>query len=525
MSLRVALVSALLLVAIAASLAVFWTGALVGTKNADATSESNHIILSFDLQGDLGNLDDGVGGLGNNNITVNLSNGRTFEFDGISTAPGSASLVTGGDITTPSLVLSDPEALRRHPEEGQSQSMARMSPSGSAPRSPLFRAAINDFENGMMYEFMPDLETGKMVVIGRSHDDLQESIDRPVAEENPVSRRLLSRGPQSLRSQTPREKGAKGKGIVGKGNMAPRQLEHNNNKNKNNRNNNDNINNNNKIINNRAEIMARPDGDFFDLMVVWTLWAECANATPGKQTVDFPCETNNYTEQAMRATIDLTVQMSNQVLALSGISTRLRLVHAYRHENPRFENPVGGYITLDDALEDITVDRTLHANRLRYGADAVSMFIYNPIYGYCGTAWKGEGGPNKAEKMLSVVDYRCATSRYDLLHELSHNLGAEHDRGTTNQCDVKNVSQYGYRHPQYPYRTVMAYDCNGFERQCDNNPFRGNGCWLLPVLSGPQSTFMVRDASGRPVPITMGDYENNNAWFIGQAMRKVRSYR
>ena len=95
MSLRVALVSALLLVAIAASLAVFWTGALVGTKNADATSESNHIILSFDLQGDLGNLDDGVGGLGNNNITVNLSNGRTFEFDGISTAPGSASLVTG----------------------------------------------------------------------------------------------------------------------------------------------------------------------------------------------------------------------------------------------------------------------------------------------------------------------------------------------------------------------------------------------------------------------------------------------
>ena len=65
MSLRVALVSALLLVAIAASLAVFWTGALVGTKNADATSESNHIILSFDLQGDLGNLDDGVGGLGN----------------------------------------------------------------------------------------------------------------------------------------------------------------------------------------------------------------------------------------------------------------------------------------------------------------------------------------------------------------------------------------------------------------------------------------------------------------------------
>ena len=47
MSLRVALVSALLLVAIAASLAVFWTGALVGTKNADAPPESNHIILPF----------------------------------------------------------------------------------------------------------------------------------------------------------------------------------------------------------------------------------------------------------------------------------------------------------------------------------------------------------------------------------------------------------------------------------------------------------------------------------------------
>lgn len=445
--------------------------------------------LSFTVHGYLGGTDGVRAGVHRNStITFRLSNRRTFRFDGFSADPTSPGHWAGWSGSA-SIVLSDPVDLLLG--EGE----------GTGPVGPtLFRGSINDFENGMMYEFIPDVNAGEMAVVGRRHQDL------PNSGHMPGRRRQLS-----LRGGKPDVATNMAEGEPSNSSRGSGANRHSN-----------------RPVGGPGP--QTPKGDFLDVMVVWTQWAECANATPMNHTVTFPCLLNMSTEAAMRSTVDLAIAMSNEVLKNSDISTRLRLVHSYRNEEEvNVEGTDGGMQLFERVIENMTEPDDgfmdgVHAKRHQYGATFVSLILHDDTHSMCGMAWQGEGKPVEAEELFNVIDLQCAITRYDLIHEIAHNLGARHDRGTQDDCDQHlDDIQYGYRHKEYPYRTVMAYDCKD-KNECDRSSFRLGGCSILPILSGPESRYMVGDPwkEGRPVLVTLGNTENNNSDYIRNAIREVQ---
>ena len=69
-------------------------------------------------------------------------------------------------------------------------------------------------------------------------------------------------------------------------------------------------------------------GGNLDIMVVWTRQAECR-----KSGLSSNCTPNSSTLRAMQAEVNLAVQETNTAFRLSGVNTRLLLVHAYRHSS------------------------------------------------------------------------------------------------------------------------------------------------------------------------------------------------
>ena len=136
-----------------------------------------------------------------------------------------------------------------------------------------------------------------------------------------------------------------------------------------------------------------------DVMVVWTKNAECANSDlhPG-------CELTSQTTTNILDKIQLAVDETNTAFALSGISSELRLVHAYLDAT---------YYETDQALNDLTYTGDgllddVHEKRIRFGADIVSLWIDSQAG--CGKGWVG---PNK-DYMFNVIHLSCATGRYHL---------------------------------------------------------------------------------------------------------------
>jgi len=235
-------------------------------------------------------------------------------------------------------------------------------------------------------------------------------------------------------------------------------------------------------------------GDVLDVMVVWTKDAECKNAgfVPG-------CTLTASTDSSMRALIDLAVEETNTAYEISGANTELLLVHAYRH-------PTYTASSFNGALDDVT-DNTVdgvHENREQYGADIVALIIDDPQY--CGIAWLG---PSK-NLMYSVTAWNCATGYYSFGHEIGHNLGLQHDRGTQFACSNSGYN-FGYRDTNGGFRSILAYSCA--QGQCDNNP--GGSCTRIIRFSNPNSGWQ-----GSPV----GNAENDNVRKINDVRATVAAY-
>jgi hypothetical protein len=107
-------------------------------------------------------------------------------------------------------------------------------------------------------------------------------------------------------------------------------------------------------------------GSNIDIMVVWTMAAEC-----GMSGLAYPCTFTANTELKMLGEINLAVAVTNTAFVESGISSQLRLVHAYRHST---------YTEVDTgrngaALTTLQQDASVRAQRFLYGADLVSIVI------------------------------------------------------------------------------------------------------------------------------------------------------
>lgn len=151
-------------------------------------------------------------------------------------------------------------------------------------------------------------------------------------------------------------------------------------------------------------------GSIIDIMIVWTLNAECRASF-----LDYNCLVTSQTHTNMRGKIDALIAANNEAYIKSGVLTQLRLVYAYRHPTYTLDEincgeALGHLTSMDDGqLDDV------HSYRSQYRADMVQM-ITAPC-GYCGVAFVGTG----ISWAFSVITSDCFDV-YSSAHELGHNM-------------------------------------------------------------------------------------------------------
>ena len=137
--------------------------------------------------------------------------------------------------------------------------------------------------------------------------------------------------------------------------------------------------------------------------------------------------------------VNLAIAETNQAFDNSGINVEIQLA--------KFHIDDSGYTNdLDDSLSSTLYHLTytqghskdidgqldyIHQMRKDVGADMVQLITTGQG---CGVAW-ASGNNINADRMFSVSKYSCAVGYYTFAHELGHNIGALHDKGTSNKCD------------------------------------------------------------------------------------------
>ena len=199
-------------------------------------------------------------------------------------------------------------------------------------------------------------------------------------------------------------------------------------------------------------------------------------STPGRRPAD--AQTNEiidllvvYTGDAlqgaggadgMRALIDAAVAEANTALENSQIFARVRLVASsgvdYQETGDISED-------LDNMFQDDTETDTdpgplmgVHDLRRAYQADVVCM-ITETTGGPVGLAYlMRDVSTDFSHEAFSVVQRQYATAYYALAHELGHNMGCQHDRGSATGPGVYEFSYaYLFVVDGVHYHTVMAY--------------------------------------------------------------------
>jgi len=230
-------------------------------------------------------------------------------------------------------------------------------------------------------------------------------------------------------------------------------------------------------------------------MVLYSADAECGNAG-----LPLGCVCTPTTEASIRSLIDLAIFETNTAYSLSGVNVVLNLVHAAYDD----------YVETDDmgtTLHALSAKPSVHALRQAYGADVVSIIVGRGQH--CRMAYMGPS----IGLMYSVSYYSCATGYYTFGHEIGHNFGLNHDRGSENQCTDAGYN-YGYRDPRAELRSILAYACNANE--CTGNPLPGGApCTQVLRFSNTYALY-----NGKPI----GDANNNSARRINEVAAEVSNY-
>jgi hypothetical protein len=242
------------------------------------------------------------------------------------------------------------------------------------------------------------------------------------------------------------------------------------------------------------------DGSELGILVTWTKTAECK-----RSGLDDSCTLTETTKENMLAMIHLAVAETNVAFDLSGVKTNLKLVHAYRVETDGPELAMtDAIVSLRDTSDGVYDD--VHEKREQYGADLVSMIHSDTTH--CGI---GISGPRKRD-MFSVTSFLCATGNFSFGHEIGHNLGSNHDRGTSKKCEEDGTYNYGFRDPNANFRSIMAYGCQTGE--CDGNSGAGN-CIRVQRFSNSMMQYKSQ---------SIGNASNDNARKINDVIAEVSNY-
>lgn len=176
---------------------------------------------------------------------------------------------------------------------------------------------------------------------------------------------------------------------------------------------------------------------------------------------------------AIRAEIQLAVDVANAAYVASGIGSRLRLVHM---DEVTYDEVTGwdGFLDHLTRLWDPDDGYFDHAHDLRnlYGADLVSLIVEDSFSGTIGVTTCGiapvmqEMLPEFESLALSAVNRECSADNWTLAHEIGHNQGCAHNRENSSVAGLYTYS-YGHRFMgnTQAWRSIMAYDgAEGWER-------------------------------------------------------------
>lgn len=159
-------------------------------------------------------------------------------------------------------------------------------------------------------------------------------------------------------------------------------------------------------------------------------------------------------ESRARATVDLLVAETNVALRNSGVSARIRLVHA----------AVVPYVESGDSSTDLNraaapgdgfLDQ-LPALRDTYAADLVAVITEQMESAYCGRGYINAVGAS-GRFAYSVTARRCTANGRTFAHELGHNMGATHDWYVSGLTSGAFTYSKGYVSLPGRFRDVMAY--------------------------------------------------------------------
>lgn len=170
-------------------------------------------------------------------------------------------------------------------------------------------------------------------------------------------------------------------------------------------------------------------------------------------------------DAAVRAMAQLIVEKANDSFELSNILITARLVGVWAAES----DPVN----IDDfdrliAPSDGKWDG-VHAARRAVGADIVTLVTPN-LVGSCGRGTIRA----TAATAFSLLDHLCISNNTGV-HEIGHNMGAQHDRDHAGNSSTPYA--YGYKDLSHCFRDVMSYPdgCTRLTDYFSNPDIRYNG--------------------------------------------------
>ncbi|MBI4718243.1 MAG: hypothetical protein HY763_10590 [Planctomycetes bacterium] len=162
---------------------------------------------------------------------------------------------------------------------------------------------------------------------------------------------------------------------------------------------------------------------------------------------------------AIRAEVQMAVDVANQAYDNSNISIRVRLV--YTAEVNYDESG-----TYDDHLDRLTdsgdgILDSLHSTRNSYGADTVSLLVDDTDPQPDGTSTAGLAWCSvNSGSAFSIVNWSAAAGNFSYPHEVGHNQGCDHDRDNGAVGCGEYSYSFGHRFTGDSFqlwRTVMAY--------------------------------------------------------------------
>ena len=155
---------------------------------------------------------------------------------------------------------------------------------------------------------------------------------------------------------------------------------------------------------------------------------------------------------ALQSRIQAMIAEANAAYSVSGIETRLRLVHTAQvtFDETGTESTLLAQLTNpSDGVLDVA-----HSLRDQYKADLVSLLVLN--WGPCGVANILNDLSTDSESMgFNVTQSGCAFFNLSFAHEVGHNLSNMHERESTTNIGIWDYGR-GYRLASGSFRTIMA---------------------------------------------------------------------